>query len=93
MGVAGGSMEQGSSESVDAPSAATVSLQAILLSLSLIKESGEKTYLCNSHNDNDLTMARFFDISDWEEHEYMSTGGTRDKAVVEDAQDGQLYFF
>ena len=38
-------------------------------------------------------MARFFDISDWEEHEYMSTGGTRDKAVVEDAQDGQLYFF
>lgn len=38
-------------------------------------------------------MAKFFEISDWEEHEYLSTGGTRDKAVVEDPSDGQLYFF
>ena len=87
MSATGGPMERAP------PPMATVSLQAIPLSLSPIKESGEKSYLCNSHNDNNLTMARFFDISDWEEHEYMSTGGTRDKAVVEDAQDGQLYFF
>lgn len=38
-------------------------------------------------------MARFFDISDWEEHEYLNTGGTRDKVVVENAEDGKLYFF
>ncbi len=38
-------------------------------------------------------MAKFFDISDWEEHEYLNTGGTRDKVVVEHASDGQLYFF
>ena len=38
-------------------------------------------------------MARFFDISDWEEHEYLGTGGTRDKVVVENAEDNWLYFF
>lgn len=38
-------------------------------------------------------VTRFYDISEWEEHEYLNTGGTRDKAVVEDSSDGQLYFF
>lgn len=38
-------------------------------------------------------MAIFYDISDWEEHEYMGTGGTRNKVVVENATDNCLYFF
>ena len=38
-------------------------------------------------------MARFYDISDWEEHEYLGTGGTRDKVVVENAEDNCLYYF
>lgn len=38
-------------------------------------------------------MARFYDISDWEEHKYMGTGGTRDKVVVENADDNCLYYF
>lgn len=38
-------------------------------------------------------MARFFDISEWEEHEYLGTGGTRDKVVVENSEDNCLYYF
>ena len=38
-------------------------------------------------------MAKFYDISDWEEHKYMGTGGTRDKVVVENADDDCLYYF
>ena len=38
-------------------------------------------------------MARFYDISDWEEHEYLGTGGTRDKVVVENSEDNCLYYF
>ena len=35
-------------------------------------------------------MARFYDISDWEEHEYLGTGGTRDKVVVENSEVGSV---
>ena len=38
-------------------------------------------------------MVEFFDITDWEEHEYLGTGGTRDKMVVENAEDNCLYYF
>ena len=38
-------------------------------------------------------MVRFYDISNWEEHEYLGTGGTRDKVVVENAADNSLYYF
>ncbi len=38
-------------------------------------------------------MASFYDISDWEEHEYLGTGGTRDKVVVENAENNWLYYF
>lgn len=42
---------------------------------------------------NESAMARFYNISDWEEHEYLGTGGTRDKMVVENADDNCLYYF
>ena len=38
-------------------------------------------------------MVKFFDISQWEEHQYYGTGGTRDKTVVENPEDGCLYYF
>ena len=38
-------------------------------------------------------MASFFDISEWEKHEYLQTGGTRDKEVVENPNDNRLYYF
>lgn len=38
-------------------------------------------------------MAIFYDITNWEEHEYYNTGGTRNKAIVENPQNGDLYFF
>lgn len=36
---------------------------------------------------------KYYDISQWEEHQYYGTGGTRDKTVVENPQDGCLYYF
>lgn len=38
-------------------------------------------------------MVEFKDISKWEEHEYLGTGGTRDKVVVESPNDNCLYYF
>ena len=38
-------------------------------------------------------MVDFFDISKWEKHEYLQTGGTRDKEVVENPNDNKLYYF
>lgn len=39
------------------------------------------------------TMVNYYDISQWEEHLYYGTGGTRDKTVVENPDDGCLYYF
>lgn len=38
-------------------------------------------------------MVKYYDISDWEEQQHFSTGGTRDKSVVENPVDGCQYFF
>lgn len=38
-------------------------------------------------------MVKYYDISEWEEHLYYGTGGTRDKVVVENSDDGCLYYF
>ncbi|MDR1198216.1 MAG: HipA domain-containing protein [Prevotellaceae bacterium] len=38
-------------------------------------------------------MAKFFDISQWEEKQYFQTGGTRNKQVVEHPETMELYFF
>lgn len=38
-------------------------------------------------------MVEFKDISLWEKHEYLGTGGTRDKVVVENPNDNCLYYF
>ena len=38
-------------------------------------------------------MVNYYDISQWEEHLYYGTGGTRDKTVVENPDDGCLYYF
>lgn len=38
-------------------------------------------------------MVKYYDISQWEEHEYYGTGGTRDKTVAENPEDGCLYYF
>lgn len=38
-------------------------------------------------------MVKYFDISNWEEHLYYNTGGTRDKEVVENPDDGNFYYF
>jgi len=38
-------------------------------------------------------MVKYYDISKWEEHQYYGTGGTRDKVVVENPEDGYLYYF
>ncbi len=37
-------------------------------------------------------MASFFDITDWNEKPWFSSGGTRDKIIVEDTK-GQVYYF
>lgn len=38
-------------------------------------------------------MALFYNISNWVEHKYFNTGGTRDKVVVENPEDSNLYYF
>lgn len=38
-------------------------------------------------------MVTFYEITDWEKHEYLGTGGTRDKEVVENPNDHCLYYF
>lgn len=38
-------------------------------------------------------MVEYYDISQWEKHEYLGTGGTRDKVVVENPVDNCLYYF
>lgn len=38
-------------------------------------------------------MVKYYDISNWEEHPYFNTGGTRDKSVYESPEDYQLYYF
>ena len=38
-------------------------------------------------------MVKYYDISNWEDHPYFGTGGTRDKEVVENPDDGNLYYF
>lgn len=38
-------------------------------------------------------MVKYYDISQWEEHQYYGTGGTRDKVVVENPEDRYLYYF
>lgn len=38
-------------------------------------------------------MVHFYDISQWEEHQYYGTGGTRNKIIVENPEDGCLYYF
>lgn len=38
-------------------------------------------------------MVKFYDISNWEEHPYYNTGGTRDKSLHENPEDVQLYYF
>lgn len=38
-------------------------------------------------------MAKFYDISDWFEKPHFQTGGTRDKAIYEHPQTGDLYYF
>jgi len=35
----------------------------------------------------------FFDVSEWEEHAYYGTGGTRNKVILENPTDGKLYYF
>jgi hypothetical protein len=38
-------------------------------------------------------MAEFYDISGWQEKPHLQTGGTRNKAVFEHPQTGDLYYF
>jgi len=38
-------------------------------------------------------MAEFFDISTWQELDFFNTGGTRNKAVFENPDTGELYYF
>ena len=38
-------------------------------------------------------MVKYYDISKWEEHPYYGTGGTCAKVVVENPEDGCLYYF
>ena len=38
-------------------------------------------------------MAKFYDISDWQELDFYNTGGTRNKAVFENPNTGELYYF
>jgi len=45
------------------------------------------------HNSQAYNMVKYYDISKWEEHQYYGTGGTRDKSVVENPDDSNLYYF
>ena len=38
-------------------------------------------------------MADFYDISGWQEHKFINTGGTRNKAVFHNPADDALYYF
>lgn len=38
-------------------------------------------------------MVEYYDISDWEEQNYFNTGGTRNKVVVQNPKDMELYYF
>ncbi|MDR0574740.1 MAG: hypothetical protein LBG96_12045 [Tannerella sp.] len=38
-------------------------------------------------------MAEFYDISEWQEKRHLQTGGTRNKAIFENPQTGNLYYF
>ena len=38
-------------------------------------------------------MAIFYNISDWSEQSWWNTGGTRDKKIYLNPQDGELYYF
>lgn len=38
-------------------------------------------------------MANLFDISDWQEQSWWNTGGTRDKKIYLNPDDGDLYYF
>src|SRR5574344_900154 len=38
-------------------------------------------------------MAKFLDITNWNEKPYFNTKGTRNKCVVSDPKDESLYFF
>lgn len=51
------------------------------------------SYICNSDIIDCGVMVTFYEITDWEKHEYLGTGGTRDKEVVENPDDHRLYYF
>jgi hypothetical protein len=38
-------------------------------------------------------MIEFYDISDWPEKPHFQTGGTRNKVIVENPGDENLYYF
>jgi hypothetical protein len=38
-------------------------------------------------------MAKFYDISNWQEKPHFQTGGTRNKSVLENPVTGKLYYF
>jgi hypothetical protein len=38
-------------------------------------------------------MAKLYDISDWNEQAWWNTGGTRDKKIYLNPEDGELYYF
>jgi hypothetical protein len=38
-------------------------------------------------------MAKFYDISNWQKKPHFNTGGTRNKAVFENPETGELYYF
>lgn len=38
-------------------------------------------------------MPKIFNISDWDEQSWLCTGGTRDKKVYLNSEDGELYCF
>jgi hypothetical protein len=38
-------------------------------------------------------VIKFYDISQWQEKPHFQTGGTRDKVIVENPEDGNLYYF
>jgi hypothetical protein len=38
-------------------------------------------------------MANLYDISDWNEQSWWNTGGTRDKKIYLNPEDGELYYF
>lgn len=38
-------------------------------------------------------MAKFYDISNWQEKPHFQTGGTRNKSVLENPDTGKLYYF